>query len=188
MSYFIEAIKFTLKNEGSYSNNPNDKGGATNFGISTKFFNSIKSKYPELSSCKSVLHLTGNNAELIYSREFFDPLHCSEILDKTLGIKIFDWGVNFGVNRTVEMIQAACNTAYHQLIVSTQKTPDTIVLVKIDGVLGRKTLSAINSFNPSYLLLELINLAVIKYQCIARQDKSQEIFLNGWIARAKRLP
>ena len=39
---FNDALQFTLGAEGGFSNNANDHGGATNYGISTPAFNAAK--------------------------------------------------------------------------------------------------------------------------------------------------
>ena len=41
---FEDAIDFVLEVEGGYSNNPNDRGGETNYGISQWAFNEARSR------------------------------------------------------------------------------------------------------------------------------------------------
>ena len=61
MTNFQEAIKFVLKWEAGYVNNPTDPGGETNFGIS-------KRKYPAVD----IKNLTVAGAMEIYKRDYWD--------------------------------------------------------------------------------------------------------------------
>lgn len=65
---FLTAVDILLNNEGGYANNPNDRGGETNFGIS-------KRSYPDLN----IKTLTRDKAIAIYFRDFWIPAHCEDV-------------------------------------------------------------------------------------------------------------
>ena len=113
---FYEAVKFTIENEGGYSDDPDDKGGKTKYGIS-------QASNPEVD----VENLTLTEAELIYRKKYWNPLYAQ--LPKKLGIKLFDIGVNIGVKTSIRVLQATLNRWF-----------DTNLMV--DGVFGSQTLSA----------------------------------------------
>ena len=92
MNNFKEALQFTLKWEGGYSNDPNDPGGETNFGIS-------KRSYPELDISK----LTIKQAEDIYYQNYWLKAGC-EKLPFPLSICVFDTAVNMGRKRAKEFL------------------------------------------------------------------------------------
>ena len=59
MEHFSEIIPIVLRHEGGYVNDPLDKGGETNYGIS-------KRSYPHLD----IHSLTLADAKTIYKRDF----------------------------------------------------------------------------------------------------------------------
>ena len=89
---FDEAIKFVLKWEGGYSNDPNDPGGETKFGIS-------KRSYPELDISK----LTLKQAKEIYYQNYWLKAGCDE-LPFPFDIIVFDTAVNMGRRRAKEFL------------------------------------------------------------------------------------
>ena len=92
MSNFKEALDFVLKWEGGYSNNLNDPGGETRFGIS-------KRSYPELDISK----LTLKQAEKIYYENYWLKAGCDK-LPFPLSICVFDCSVNMGRSRAKEIL------------------------------------------------------------------------------------
>ena len=87
MKDFDKAVKFTLKWEGGYSNDPHDSGGETNFGIS-------KRSYPDLDISK----LTLKQAKEIYYQNYWLKAGCDE-LPYPFNICVFNCAVNCGVIR-----------------------------------------------------------------------------------------
>ena len=94
---FDRAIKFVLKWEGGYSNNPADPGGETKFGISKKAYPAVDIK-----------ELTEEQARAIYRRDYWDKAGC-ELLDWPMCLVVFDCAVNLGVKRAVEFRDKALN-------------------------------------------------------------------------------
>lgn len=99
-----KAIAFVLKEEGLYSNDPNDKGGETNFGIS-------KRSYPNVD----IKSLTVDKAKEIYIKDFWNVCHCDE-LPFPLSIAVFDSAVNQGVGAASRMLQIALNVTVDGVI------------------------------------------------------------------------
>ena len=89
---FEKAIKFVLKWEGGYSNDPNDPGGETKYGIS-------KRSYPELDISK----LTLKQAKEIYYQNYWLKSGCDE-LPFPFNIVVFDTAVNMGRHRAMEFL------------------------------------------------------------------------------------
>lgn len=105
---FLQAIKFTLpwetgrdrkgnpREDGGYTNDPNDPGGETKWGIS-------KRAHPELN----IKELTIAQALEIYKKDYYDkykefkssPLILDD-MPVSYAVAVFDTGVNCGVNRT----------------------------------------------------------------------------------------
>ena len=92
---FETAIAFVLSEEGGYSNDPNDPGGETNFGIS-------KRSHPNVD----IKNMTQDEAESIYKYLYWDACRCESLPDK-LALAVFDSAVNQGVSAAIKMLQAS---------------------------------------------------------------------------------
>lgn len=91
---FNKAVAFVLHHEGGYSNDPNDTGGETNFGIS-------KRAYPNLD----IRNLTKDDAIAIYKRDYWDKLPAN--LPTAIHCVLFDCAVNTGISRAIRLLQTA---------------------------------------------------------------------------------
>lgn len=93
-----EALKFTLRWEGGYSNHPLDKGGPTNFGITQKTYDTFNETHglPK----KDVKGINQEEVKDIYEKLYWNPLEC-ENRERRFAIALFDWGVNSGVRRAL---------------------------------------------------------------------------------------
>jgi lysozyme family protein len=84
---FEKAVAFVLTWEGGYSDDPDDAGSETNFGIS-------KRAYPHLD----IKNLTKEEAINIYFNDYWLKAGCDALEDKLATI-VFDTAVNLGVSR-----------------------------------------------------------------------------------------
>lgn len=84
---FDKALAFVLKWEGGYSNDPDDPGGETNFGID-------KRSHPNID----VKNLTIDQAREIYKTEYWFNCDCQR-KEWPLDIIVFDTAVNMGQKR-----------------------------------------------------------------------------------------
>lgn len=101
---FKKALNFVLKWEGGYVNNPNDKGGATNKGITQNTYNAwLKSQGKE---SKDVRNITDSEVEQIYYNNYWLAAGCEKMND-TFALLSFDTAVNMGVSRVNEFMKAA---------------------------------------------------------------------------------
>lgn len=92
---FNEALKFVLKWEGGYSNDPNDPGGETKYGI-------CKRSYPKLDISK----LTLEQAKKIYYENYWLKSGCDKLAEP-LNIVVFDTAVNMGRSRAKKFLVAS---------------------------------------------------------------------------------
>lgn len=93
MADFRQAILLTLQHEGGFVDNPNDKGGATKFGITQR-------DIPD----KDISDITTDDAVAYYEEHYWKALY-SGIQSQSLANKIFDMGVLFGVGTAVRLLQ-----------------------------------------------------------------------------------
>lgn len=92
---FKESLRFVLKWEGSYVNNPSDPGGETKWGIS-------KRAYPD----EDIANLTPERASEIYARDYWDACGCDSI-PYPLCVVVFDTAVNVGPGRAKDWLRKA---------------------------------------------------------------------------------
>lgn len=106
ISSWPAAIEFVLKMEGGEEgeHDPNDPGGFTKFGISSK-------AYPTMD----IKNLTREQAVEIYRRDYWSACHCDE-LPAGFDIAVFDAAVNMGVVKSRRLLQIALETEVDGII------------------------------------------------------------------------
>lgn len=177
MSQFEIAIGFVLPREGGLSENPNDGGGITNYGISLRFLREIDGnrlkKYGifEPITYQTIRDLTIEQAKLIYRGEFWESASFGQIESQTLCNYIFDMCVNHGIAQGIKLVQRACWAA--------ALTRNSI---KDDGILGEKTLEAINSFDHDLLSI-LVAIRASFCRLLGEIRPKDKVFLDGWLNR-----
>lgn len=162
---FSDSIEIVLKHEGLFSDHPSDQGGPTKYGITLQTLSFYRKKP---TSAKMVQDLTLTEALKIYEELFWKPLMLDQIKDQRLQTILLDQAINRGTVTAVRTIQRALG-------------------VKIDGLMGPHTLSAINSSKPLKLGLKFIFAAQTSYLAIAQDNPQQMVFLPGWINRTHDL-
>lgn len=101
---FEKALKFVLKWEGGYVNNPNDKGGATNKGITQNTYNAWLQSQGKPS--KDVKNITDAEVRDIYHKNYWLAAGCDK-MTPAFAVLCFDTAVNMGVSRVNEFLKAA---------------------------------------------------------------------------------
>lgn len=166
MAILGPALDFVLPHEGGYVNNPNDKGGPTNKGI-TQATARRHGYQGDMRDIPDEVVLD------IYGSEYWPGLDAID--SQAVASKLFDLRVNFGVAGGTRIAQQAVNALVD---------PPTAV----DGRWGPDTIASINEANPSDMLDELAAVSAAHYQAIVDRDPSQAGFLRGWLNRAMDLP
>ena len=155
LTTFNEIIEKVLEHEGGYVNDPHDRGGETNFGITKKF-------YPDVD----IKNLTKEQAKQIYHTDYWRRAKCDEVPPQLKHI-YFDMCVNFGRKGAVKVLQQAANSKLRNKI-------------KVDGGIGPNTLKAIQNISldrvRAYRVLRFANIVIDK--------PNQEKFWVGWRRRA----
>jgi len=165
MKRFDAFITEVLRNEGGYVNDPTDKGGETNFGIS-------KRSFPN----EDIRLMTKDRAIEIYKEKYWNSLY-NEIILKELAFKLFDIGINIGVTTAVKKLQ---------VMISSHRPIEDDRLI-IDGSFGPKTLKALNEDILSPLGVFVHHLEGY-YEGIVNRNKSQKKFMKGWMKRLHHNP
>lgn len=173
---FLEAWIATGKDEGGYSDNPNDKGGKTNHGI-TEF---VARAHGWTGSMRE---LPQEVAREIAKTQYWDCMDLDHVamLSKSIAMELFDTGFNAGQATVVKFLQRFLNVANRM-----QKDfPDILV----DGLMGKVTISALRAYldrrasKGELVALRALNcLQGAYYIEIAEKREANEEFVFGWFA------
>lgn len=155
---FQHAMDHIRRFEGGYANCKHDRGGETKFGI-------CKRSYPKVAIAK----LTWSDACDIYFNDFWVNNNLHGVHDRDVAVKLLDMCVNMGAHRSAQITQRAMKKL--GCSVSTPGfTPKMIA--RLNSLQGHKLVKALRTEAKDF------------YVRLAKRDKSQQIFLKGWLRRA----
>lgn len=179
MTRFDVAFNYLiLKDEGSaYTNNPNDRGGPTKWGVTKKTYETFFNKQVPDSEIEEMPAFV---AKQIYTAEYWLKLSCDLISDDAFACAIFDSGVLYGV-RTIALI-------FQRSLFSRG------VAIKLDGKFGDTSARLLNELlggpvpNARALLMNTVQSLLLERinEIISKTPREAE-FRKGWVVRAERL-
>jgi lysozyme family protein len=172
---FRIALKRTLEFEGTYSNDPDDSGGETKWGITKK-------AWLTYGDSVDFGRMTTNDVVDFYLNVYWRGA-CLSVLDSAsvpqrLLNEIFDAVVNHGITGGIKRLQIAYNDI----------NGDGIDLL-VDGKIGAKTIGAIVAFcnrgsNYSDALVAALRFErAALYFNLCENDTKKRKFLRGWLRR-----
>lgn len=161
MSRAEKIVRWTLTNEGGWSNHPADRGGKTKYGITES---------TARAHGFDVRTLTEADAIRIYLEDYW---RWEWVLDTRLAAKLFDIGVNMGLTWAIRLLQRALRMLGNTRVLE-------------DGILGPVTRGSTNGENPAALLATLTYCQMQRYFDIVAAAESQRVFLRGWLTRANK--
>lgn len=166
-----------LKVEGGYVNNPADKGGETNWGITIGTARDNGYTGP-------MSQMTRAQALDIYRQQYFFKPQFDKVmkLSSAVAAELFDTGVNMGPSVASRFLQRALNGLNNK----GQHYAD----IQVDGRIGPATLRALSSYlakrgeeGEHRLLLALNCLQGARYVELSEKRELNETFLYGWLGR-----
>jgi len=168
---FNTALAFAFRFEGQVSNDPDDHGGLTVYGLSERH-------HPDV--CKKALAAfnQGNHASAkqiaaeVYQKHYWKKIK-ADLLDPPVAIALFDCAVNLGPKKAVKLLQTALNRIGAD--------------VDVDGLMGPATLGAANLLYADRIWPRLNLLRCKHYIGRVNKEPSQKKFLKGWINRVLAL-
>lgn len=167
MANFLPALTKTLIHEGGFFHNLKT-GEVVNRGITLATLRSIgvlKTTGPTLQSdIEFVRSLTEEETADIYEQEYWGPLKLENVTSQDVANKVFDLGVNMGVGGAARLLQISAH-------------------VPADGIIGPKTIKAVNDCDPTVLLAEIREHAGERYHEIAAANPLLAGNLKGWLSR-----
>lgn len=165
-----------IRREGGYVNNPLDRGGPTNFGITKQTLRECRGKPVSIGD---VRRLTVEEAKDIYRSRYYVETGIST-LPSLIQPAVLDFAVHSGQSRAIRVLQAVCNA------MCSFAEP-----LSIDGKIGPRTRLAVRT-----TLDRNGEAAVIDNYCerrlafldkIIQKDPSQAVFRRGWEKRVRGL-
>lgn len=171
---FLTALETVYKHEGVFSNDIDDAGGKTKYGITEIVWVNFHNGNPPYS----IREITREDAQTIYYELYWKKMKLNQLpaLQQTLLTQILDSGINHGVGTGIKFLQRAYNLI----------KLDTEAALLDDGVVGPKTISAIlkiaNRY-PDSLIAAYIGERYLYYRAIITSNPSQKKFIRGWIKR-----
>ncbi|PTB28834.1 hypothetical protein C9I56_11125 [Paraburkholderia caribensis] len=160
--------------EGGYSNNPDDAGGETMWGITI----AVARAFGYTGSMQAMPRSVALD---IYRQRYWTQPRFDQIyaVDPALAEKLLDIGVNMGQSTGVMFMQRALNVLNQQA----KAYPD----IAVDGGVGPMTLTALRAFyamrgvdGHRVLLGMVASQQSVRYIEIAEKNPSQETFEYGW--------
>lgn len=166
---YPDCLAFILRAEGGYVNDPADHGGATNQGITQRTYDEWQERHG--LPTQSVRLISKDEVSSIYEGAYWNKCECAN-LPQPLDLVVFDSAVQHGTERASKWLQH-------------------LVCVAVDGVIGFKTLYAVNDYVMRNRLKTLVNdymdARYAFYAGIIARDPTQKQFERGWKNRMVRL-
>ena len=164
MDRFQKIFEYLLKVEGGYSNDKNDRGGKTKYGI-------IESEAREYGYKGDMRDMSLEIAREIYNKKYYHKNGLDTLKSDKIALSICDFIVNAG-KWGAKKAQAALNELGFDL--------------RVDGILGEKSLAALNEVDENKFLEKYHDLQRRYYRVLAANKPSQKKFLTGWLNRVDR--
>ena len=166
---FDTALKIILRAEGGFVDHPNDRGGATNKGITQRVYDNFRRSRG--LGLQTVRDIADREVSAIYLNDYWMRASCNKFPSK-LALVVVDAAVNHGPGRALKLLQQ-------------------VIDVNPDGVFGPKSFAALKNTltmidEPSLVDLYLAERAGF-YDAIVARDPTQAVFEKGWKNRLAHL-
>jgi lysozyme family protein len=123
---FQACLSFTLKEEGGFSDDPADPGGATNYGITLATYQEFEGN--RALGVADIQNIAMPTVRQIYTAMYWNRMRC-DALPAGIDLMVFDEGVNTGCKASAILLQDALGFGGADL----------------DGVIGPVTIAAANA-------------------------------------------
>lgn len=158
-------MPFILKWEGGFVNDPLDRGGATNKGVTIGTFRQF---YGKDATVEQLRNITDQQWLHIFKNGYWDRFRADEIKSQSVANICVDWAWGSGPVTAAKRVQQ-------------------LLGVKVDGIVGLKTLAAINRMDAKSLFYAIKSARLSFVYGIVEQSHSQARFLKGWCNRINDL-
>lgn len=152
---------FEQARKTGFANDPDDAGGATMCGITIGTYKAYcRSKGYPVPTVTRLRNISYEQWRDVLKTLFWDKWKADEIKSQPLANILVDW------------VWASGSSGI--------KIPQRILGVKQDGVVGPKTMAALNASDPKRLFDEIHNARIKFVNDIVARKPSQKKFIKGW--------
>lgn len=161
---------FILKWEGGFVDHKNDKGGATNMGVTIATWRQNgydKDGDGDIDVADLKLLTKQDVINRILKPHYWDRWKADQIVSQPIANILVDWVWGSGKWGVI--------------------IPQRLLGLQADGVVGQLTIAEVNKQNPAELFARIKTARVEFLSNIVKNDPSQKVFLKGWINRLNDL-
>jgi len=159
-------VPFILRWEGGYVNDPVDKGGATNMGVTIATWRSVgydKDGDGDIDVADLKLLTKEDVVNRVLKPHYWDRWKADQIESQSVANILVDWVWGSGVHGI--------------------KIPQRVLGVAQDGKVGPITLAAVNSQDPRVFFDKIKAEREAFFNRIVQNNASQKRFIKGWLNR-----
>ncbi|MBF0576594.1 glycoside hydrolase family 108 protein [Dysgonomonas sp. GY617] len=162
---------FILRHEGGFVNDPDDLGGATNMGVTIGTWRQVgydKDGDGDIDVDDLKLLTKDDVVNRVLKPHYWDRWKADLIKNQSIANILVDWVWASGKHGIVR--------------------PQKLIGVVADGIVGKKTLAAINDYQDQKQLFELIKADRIQYiHEIVKARPANKRFERGWLNRINNI-
>lgn len=157
-SRLTACLPIVFQFEGDFVDNPLDKGGPTNMGITIP---ALALHRGRTVTRQDVIDLPKVEASIIYEDDYWRAAGC-DLLPPGVDLAVFDAAVNSSPQRAIRWLQAAAGCP-------------------VDGVVGRETLNAVTRTGDLAVILSVCTQRL--HFVLGLNNTAEETFEKGWGTR-----
>lgn len=158
MADYQKLVPIIKKWEGGFVNDPSDSGGATNKGVTLSTFRSF---YGSNKTVEDLKKLSDTQWLHIFLNGYWNKCQASNINNQSIANIFVDWAWGSGPVTAIKQVQK-------------------IVGTDVDGIVGQKTLDAINKKDPKTLFNAIKKARIEFVENLVKQRPKDAKFLQGW--------
>lgn len=169
MAAVEKLVPHILRWEGGFCNDPDDLGGATCKGVTFKTYKLYRKRRGLTApTIGDLIRMTDGEFTDILKTMYWDVCNADFIESQSVANAIVDWAWNSGTLTAVKEVQK-------------------LLGVKVDGIVGNITLSALNSESPLPLFGKIQSARKNYIDRICKSRPANNKFKRGWYNRINSL-